>query len=112
GIGLARIVEVRSDNAVVLDDGYIPPALDCSVSHVLAGLLTEIVGLLNHRGEAIASRLAGSNAGTAAELTDLMMLQAINRLQPLFAHLQAASIIHPEDLFRNAVGLCGELSTF
>lgn len=112
GIGLARIVEVRSDNAVVLDDGYIPPALDSSVSQVLSGLMTEIVGLLNHRGEAIASRIAGGNAGTAAELTDLMMLQAINRWQPLFAHLQAASCIHPEDLFRNAVALAGELATF
>lgn len=111
-IGIARIIEVRSDNAVVLDDSYIPPALDCSVSQVLSGLLTEIVGLLNHRGEAIASRLSGSNAGTAAELTDTMMLQSINRWQPLFAHLQSASIIHPEDLFRNAVSLCGELATF
>jgi len=112
GIGLARIVEVRSDNAVVLDDGYIPPALDASVSQILSGLMTEIVGLLNHRGEAIASRIAGGNAGTAAELTDMMMLQAINRWQPLFAHLQAASCIHPEDLFRNAVSLTGELATF
>lgn len=111
-IGLARVVEVRSDNAVVLDDGYIPPALDSSVSQVLSGLMTEIVGLLNHRGEAVASRLSGSSAGTAAELTDMMMLQAINRWQPLFAHLQAASCIHPEDFFRNAVALAGELATF
>ena len=112
GIGLARVIEVRSDNAVVLDDGYIPPLLDSSVSQTLSGLTTEIVGLLNHRGEAIASRLAGSSAGTAAEMTDLMMLQAINRWQPLFAHLQSASCIHPEDLFRNAVMLAGELATF
>jgi type VI secretion system protein ImpJ len=27
-IGLARILEVRADNTVVLDDSYIPPALD------------------------------------------------------------------------------------
>jgi type VI secretion system protein ImpJ len=52
-IGLARILEVRADNTVVLDDSYIPPALDARTSPVLTGLLTEIVGLLNHRGEAI-----------------------------------------------------------
>jgi type VI secretion system protein ImpJ len=112
GIGLARIIEVRPDNAVVLDDSYVPPALDASVSHVLSGLLTEIVGLLNHRGEAIASRLAGSHAGTAAELTDTMMLQTVNRWQPVFAHLASASCIHPETMFRDAVALAGELATF
>lgn len=112
GIGLARVVEVRSDNAVILDDGYIPPALDSSTSQVLTGLMTEIVGLLNHRGEAIAARVSGGSAGTAAELTDMMMLQAINRWQPLFAHIQSSSRVHPEDLFRNAVALAGELATF
>ncbi|MFC6486420.1 type VI secretion system baseplate subunit TssK [Nitratireductor sp. GCM10026969] len=112
GIGLARIIEVRSDNAVVLDDTYVPPTLDFSVSQVLSGMVSEIVGLLNHRGEAIASRLAGSSAGTAAELTDTMMLQTINRWQPVFAHLASASCIHPETIFKSAVALAGELSTF
>lgn len=111
-IGLARIAEVRADATVVLDEAYIPPAMDCAVSPVLAGLLAEIVGLLNHRGEAIASRLAGSSAGTAAELTDMMMLQTINRWQPVFTHLAAASHVHPETVYRDAVALAGELATF
>ena len=111
-IGLARIVEVRADNTVVLDDGYIPPALDARTSPVLTGLLTEIVGLLNHRGEAIASRLASGSAGTAAEMTDTLMLQTINRWQPVFAHLASAFCVHPETIFQNAVGLAGELATF
>ena len=59
-IGLARIIEVRADNSVVLDESYVPPVLDSQVSSLLSGFMTEIVGLLNHRGEAIASRLAGS----------------------------------------------------
>src|SRR5690606_25987846 len=74
-IGLARIVEVRADNSVVLDDGYIPPLLDAQVSPVLSGLLTEIVGLLNHRGESLAARLTSGSVGTAGELTDTLMLQ-------------------------------------
>ena len=111
-IGLARIVEVRADNSVVLDDGYIPPALDAQTSPVLSGLLTEIVGLLNHRGESIASRLAAGSAGTAAEMTDTLMLQTINRWQPVFTHLASASCVHPETIFQNLVALAGELSTF
>ncbi|TAA60118.1 type VI secretion system baseplate subunit TssK [Shinella sp. JR1-6] len=112
GIGLARIVEVRSDNSVVLDESYVPPAMDCSVSPILSGLLTEIVGLTNHRGEAIASRLAGTNVGTAAEITDLMMLQTINRWQPVFTHMASAAFVHPERLFVAMIGLAGELATF
>src|SRR5690606_25929201 len=72
----------------------------------------EIVGLLNHRGEAIASRLAGTNVGTAAEITDMMMLQTINRWQPVFAHMAGAAVVHPERLFLSAVALAGELATF
>ncbi|OJT99883.1 MAG: type VI secretion system-associated protein [Rhizobium sp. 63-7] len=111
-IGLARIIEVRADNSVVLDESYVPPVLDSQVSSLLSGFMTEIVGLLNHRGEAIASRLAGSSSGTASEITDMMMLQTINRWQPVFSHLASASFVHPEQLFMSAIGLAGELSTF
>ena len=111
-IGLARIAEVRSDNSILLDEGYVPPVLDIAAAPILPGLLTEIVGLLNHRGEAIASRISSFNSGTAAELADTLMLQTINRWQPIFAHLASASCIHPEDVYRNAVALAGELSTF
>lgn len=112
GIGLARILEVRSDNAVVLDDTYIPTALDARTSPVLTGLLTEVVGLLNHRGEAIAGRLVVGSAGTAAEFVDTLMLQTINRWQPIFTHLASASCVHPETIFKNMIALAGELATF
>ncbi|MDP4025135.1 type VI secretion system baseplate subunit TssK [Methylobacterium sp. NEAU 140] len=111
-IGLARIVEVRSDNSVVLDDNYIPPALDVRISPFVAGLLTELVGLLNHRGAAIAARLSAGDTGTAGDLTDLMMLQAINRAQPLCEHLAGAATVHAEDVYRFLVALAGELATF
>lgn len=112
-IGLVRISEVRADNSVVLDASYIPPILDCSVSVPLTGLLNEIVGLLNHRGEAIASRLsAGSGVGTASEFVDTLMLQVINRWQPVFSHLASASMVHPETAFANVIALAGELATF
>ncbi|HYM02586.1 MAG TPA: type VI secretion system baseplate subunit TssK, partial [Stellaceae bacterium] len=49
-VGLARIVEVRSDRSIVLDDRYIPPALAFTASQPLVGYLTEIQGLLQQRG--------------------------------------------------------------
>ncbi len=87
-IGLARITEVRADNSVVLDNNYIPPLLDSAVSPYVVALLNEMVGLLNHRGEAIASRLlAGGGTGTLSDMTDTLMLQVINRWQPVLEHL-------------------------
>jgi len=111
-LGIARVSEVRSDNTVVLDEAYIPPMLDVRASPIVSGLLTEVVGLLNHRGEAIAARLAAGSEGTSGELSDTLMLQTINRWQPLFSHLSSAAAIHPETVFANLVSLAGELTTF
>ena len=111
-IGLARIVEVRSDGTVVLDEDYIPPALDAQVSAVLSALLTEIVGLLNHRGESLAARLSGSGTGSSAETIDMLMLQSINRWQPVFTHLAQAMVVHPETVFQNLIALAGEIATW
>lgn len=111
-IGLARIVEVRSDSTVVLDDGYVPPILDSQIAPFVASMLAEVVGLLNHRGEAIAARLSAGSTGTAAEMIDTLMLQAINRWQPVFTHLASASTVHPEAVYLDLIGLAGELATF
>jgi len=111
-VGLARILEVRSDGTVVLDEDYIPPALDIQVSPSLSALLTEIVGLLNHRGEALAARLAGSGTGSASETIDMLMLQSINRWQPVLTHLAQASVVHPETTFQNLISLAGEIATW
>jgi type VI secretion system protein ImpJ len=110
-LGLARIVEIRADNTVILDETYTPPNLDIQVSTYLSGLLAEIVGLLNHRGEAIAARLASGTSGTAAEMTDTIMLLTINRWQPVFEHLSKISTVHPETMFVNMVALAGEIAT-
>lgn len=40
------------------------------------------------------------------------MLQLINRVEPLFAHLATMTGLHPEDLYRAMLQLAGELATF
>lgn len=111
-IGLARIQEVRADNSVAIDDSYIPPLLTTQAGPHLSNLVNEVVGLLHHRGEAIAARLSAGSAGTASEVVDTLMLQAINRWQPLMTHLSQASGVHPETVYQNLVSLVGELTTF
>ncbi len=111
-IGLIRIAESREDKNVLLDDDYIATCLDVSKSPKLSGFLAELVGLLHHRGEAIAGRLADSSRGGTAEIADYMMLQLINRLEPMSNHLSRMNGLHPVDLFAETLQMVGELSTF
>jgi type VI secretion system protein ImpJ len=45
-------------------------------------------------------------------MIDTLMLQAINRWQPVFTHLASASTVHPEAVYLDLIGLAGELATF
>ena len=111
-IPLARIVECRADRRVVLDDTFMPTGQSCQAVPRLVTFLTELLGLLHQRGEALASRVAVTDRGGAAEIADFLLLQVVNRYQPLIAHLASAPIAHPEDLYRIAVAMAGELATF
>ena len=110
-LGVTRVVERRSDDKLVLDENFIPPCLDCQVSPHLRGYIKEIEGLLHHRGEALAARLGGVGKGVA-EVADFLLLQLVNRFEPLFHHLEGMTTIHPETLYGVALQLAGELSTF
>lgn len=109
---LAHLVECRADRRVVLDDGFMPSALACRASERLTLFLTELLGLLHQRGEALAGRVGGADRASTAELTDFLMLQVVNRYQPQLAHLAEAPLLHPEDLYRLLLGMAGELATF
>jgi type VI secretion system protein ImpJ len=111
-IGIAHVVEVRADRSVVLQPGFIPPMLDSQASSVLAGFANELHGLLHHRGEALAGRVSASGRGGAAEIAEFLLLMAVNRYEPVLAHLAALPGVHPEELYRTLLGIAGELATF
>lgn len=112
-LGLARIVEVRADKTILLDEHHIPCVLNCAASQVLGSFLRELPGLLHTRGEALAARVAGAAQGAGVgEFADLMLLQTVNRYQPVLEHLAADAGLHPEDLFALALQVMGDLSTF
>jgi type VI secretion system protein ImpJ len=112
-LGLARVTEVSSDRRATLDDRWIPPALACSAAPPLSGFLTELAGMLNQRGEALAARLSGApGARGVAEVADFLLLQCINRWQKLLSHWADSGTVHPEDLYAALVQLAGELATF
>jgi type VI secretion system protein ImpJ len=78
----------------------------------LATLTSELLGLFHQRGEALSGRVAATGRGSAAEFADFLMLQAINRYEPLLAHYADSGALHPEALFQVCVSAAGELATF
>lgn len=111
-LGVARIVEIRADKQIVLDENYIPPCLDCAASSVLGGYVAELQGLLHHRGEALAGRVSESGTKGVAEIADFLLLQTVNRYEPYIAHMASISDVHPETFYGAALQVCGDLSTF
>ncbi|NYF22056.1 type VI secretion system protein ImpJ [Xanthomonas sp. JAI131] len=109
---LARIVESRADRQVTLDEAFVPTALACQAAPRLATFLVELLGLLHQRGEALAARVSVGDRGGAAEIADFLLLQVVNRWQPLVAHWTSAPLLHPQDLYAALIALAGELSTF
>jgi len=112
GLGVAKVIERRADNRVVLDQGYIPSMLDSGASPALASLLRDVHGLLHQRGDALAARLSQPGPGGVAEIAEFLWLETINRFEPLFAHLAATTPLHPEYLYATCLSLAGEMSTF
>ncbi len=111
-VGVLKIAETREDKDIILDDQFIPSCLDINVSSRLSGFLTELVGLLHHRAESIAGRLADARRGGTAEIADYMMLQLINRIEPFANHLSSIQGLHPIAMYSETLQMVGELSTF
>ena len=56
--------------------------------------------------------MSATGRGASAEIADFLMLQVINRYEPLVAHLADSGLLHPEDLYRLCIMAAGELATF
>ena len=113
-IGIAQVLEKRSDQTVVLDADYLPPCLDCRGVPALKGFVTEVLGLLHQRGDALAERVVGTGAsrGASLDIAQFLRLQAVNRFEPLFAHLADMPGLHPEAFYQIALQVAGEMATF
>jgi len=108
----ARVIEKRTDGSLLLDPEFIPACLACDASTKLRSYMAEILGLLSHRGGAIAARLSAPGGKSTAEITDFLILMLVNRNEGVLRHLNTAPYLHPEELYRCLTGVAGELATF
>jgi type VI secretion system protein ImpJ len=112
GLGVARVVECRSDRLLVLDRDYIPPSLRIDAHAQITGFLGEVQGLVGQRADALAQRLQQPGRGGVSEVGEFLMLQLLNRTESALAHLERSPGLHPERLYAELVAVAGELCTF
>jgi type VI secretion system protein ImpJ len=107
---LARIQEVLNKK-VVFDQRYIPPLLDIRGITRLTGFLRDVLGRLGQRVDELSLRAADSTEGGSDTFASFLVLQTLNRMQPVLTHLGALPNVHPERLYEAFATLAGDLST-
>ncbi len=111
-LGVARVVERRTDGRVLLDDKHLPALLHVPQIPGADSFLREIIGLLHQRGESLAARLAQPGRAGVGEIADFLLLQICNRYEPQLLHASRSPVFHGERFFAMLLALAGDLSSF
>jgi type VI secretion system protein ImpJ len=114
GLPLTRVTTLRSDGSIALDPHHVPPVCGYGASGLLTDWLTNLHGLCRLRAQSLAGRLSGNDgkSSEAAEVSDFLLLQILNRFEPLLEHWLRVGDTSPEHLYTALRMLTGELSTF
>jgi type VI secretion system protein ImpJ len=110
-LGIARVLERRSDNQVVLDRAYIAPQMRIEASGQLSATASLLHGLVQQRARLLASRMGQLSHGVS-EMADFLMLQSLNRAEPVLRQHAGAPHGHPNDFYLVCLQLAGDLATF
>lgn len=110
-LGVARVHERRSDQQVLLDPQYIAPQVRLDASGQLSAMASLLQGLVRQRAQLMASRMGQLGHGVS-ELADFLMLQSLNRADPLFRQHAQSPSAHPAEFHRDCLQLAGDLSSF
>lgn len=114
-LGIARVRERQADNRIALDPRYIPPMLVASRHALLRGYADELHGLLEHRAQAIAQRIAQPANTGVAEVAEFLLLALVNRALADTSRAvssDSGNEMHPQTWFREWLRLAFELSTY
>lgn len=113
GLPLTRITALHPDGRVDIDKELIPPVANYQASTLICTWLSWINDLIKMRADSLAERLTGSDkhGHEAAEVSDYLLLQVLNRFGPLLIHMSKTPL-SPEVLYRNLCALAGERSTY
>ena len=110
-IGVARIIETKEDNSVLLDEEHIPTCTDVSASERLKAFVVDPIGMLKIRADEIA-RVRWDQKCWYSEfwwLLNSTVFKPYRTIRYSFIKNQRSS---PRAPFAEIVQLLGELSTF
>jgi len=110
-LGVASVVERRADNQIVLARDYIAPQTRIEATAQLTATASLLHGLIQQRARALASRMGQLGHGTS-EMADFLMLQALNRAEPVFRQHAGGPHVHPSEFHLACLQLAGDLCTF
>lgn len=115
GLPIAKLTALRSDGSAELETAIIAPVNRYGASELLNQWISQLHGTLKQRLEQLAERLGGSSGqgGTqAAEVSDFLLLQILNRYEPQLDHLLRVKESSPELAYLLLRSMSSELSTF
>jgi type VI secretion system protein ImpJ len=107
---VVRVLECRADKQVLIDRDYIAPQTRIDASLQLSALAAHVHGLLRQRAQTLASRYGQMSHGVS-ETANFLILQSLNRAEPLFRQHARAPNVHPRELYDDCLALAGDLST-
>jgi type VI secretion system protein ImpJ len=110
-LGVVRVQERRGDGQVTLDRDYIAPQLSIEATAQLSAGASLLHGLVLQRAQALASRMGQMGKGVS-EVADFLMLQTLNRNEPVLAQHAASPTAHPREFHGDCLRLAGDLATF
>lgn len=109
-LGVALVAERRSDGQVTLERSYIAPQVAIDATAQLSASASLLHGLILQRAQALAGRMGQLSHGVS-ELADFLMLQTLNRNEPVFSQHAATPNAHPRELHGDCLRLAGDLAT-
>lgn len=109
-LGVALVAERRSDGQVTLERSYIAPQVAIECTAQLSASASLLHGLILQRAQTLASRMGQLSHGVS-ELADFLMLQTLNRNEPVFSQHAATPNAHPRELHADCLRLAGDLAT-
>ncbi|HCT03887.1 type VI secretion system baseplate subunit TssK [Pseudomonas sp. BIGb0164] len=109
---IAQLLSSSIEGGITLDTDFSPTFIYLQEAGYVASCLKEVISLLASRGDAIAERIRGNDGATGAQVGDFLMLQLINRSEPVLRHYLAQAQVRPEGVYRELLSVLGELSTF
>lgn len=111
-LAVARVIDKTAEGAVILDRVFMPTMLSISAAPSLRRFLGELSDGVVQRAASIAGRIGKPDQNGVAEVSDFLLLQALNTMAPRLRHITRMERMHPRPIYELLLQIVGELSTF